>query len=174
MHTCTGEEISPSDLLPRLKQGDSLRFAFRTPEEISALAGDLASICPSPDTAIVGLIELMANAIEHGVLQIGHQSKLHLRRNLSLEDEIQRRLSLPAYADLVAHVDVSLVQGHICYVISDPGVGFDWRPFENFCPTRAADPSGRGIAIAKSMGFELVEYLGCGNQVLAKVTMPKT
>lgn len=174
MRTSIGEELSPCDLLSRLKQGDSLRFAFRTPEEIGGLANELASICASSDTTIVGLIELMANAIEHGVLQIGHQSKLHLRRNLSLEDEIQRRLSLPAYADLQAHVDVSLIQGKVCFVISDPGVGFDWRPFADFCTTRATDPCGRGIAIARSMGFEQVEYLGCGNQVLAKAGIPKS
>jgi len=172
MLTSSGEDISCSELLHRIQADGTVVFAFRTPADISELATFLAAICPSPDTTTVGLIELMANAVEHGLLQIGHQTKLHLRRNLSLEDEIERRLSLPEYADLTAHIEVTCHQGQIFFRVSDPGLGFDWTPFEHFCHDRALDPSGRGIAIARSMGFTSVEYLGCGNQVLATVKLP--
>lgn len=172
MRTSSGEDITSSSLLRLIKQVGPVDFTFRTPAEIGDLACFLAELCPTPETATVGLIELMANAIEHGVLCIGHATKLHLRRNMSLEDEVDRRLALDKYAGLIAHIEVSLVDDKINFKVSDPGQGFDWHPFENFNHDRAADPCGRGIAIARTMGFESVEFIGCGNQVVAKISLP--
>jgi len=172
MRTSSGEDITTSTLLRLIQQGDPVDFAFRTPAEIGDLASFLAEICPTPETATVGLIELMANAVEHGVLCIGHTTKLHLRRNMSLEDEVDRRLALDEYAGLTAHIEVSLVDQKINFKVSDPGPGFDWHPFEHFNHDRATDPCGRGIAIARSMGFESVEFIGCGNQVVAQISLP--
>lgn len=168
MRTRSGNDVDHDTLLDRLRCGAVEGFHFRTPEDITELAAFLAGFCAAPDTAVVGLIELMTNAVEHGLLSIGHAAKLHLRRNLSLEDEVYRRLALPEKRDLRAAVEIGLKGDEVEFLISDPGPGFDWRPFEDFHPERAGDPSGRGIAIARSMGFTTVEFLGRGNRVMAR------
>ncbi|RTL54959.1 MAG: hypothetical protein EKK46_07325 [Rhodocyclaceae bacterium] len=172
MQPLVDPEISPEVLRTRLKAEGLLAFAFRRPAEISRLAFLLASLCPQPQTAVVGLLELMANAVEHGVLGIGYHTKLHLRRSLSLEDEIERLLGLPENLERQAEVVVELKGDRLWFTVSDPGEGFDWKPFESFSPERAAEPSGRGIALARCMGFDRIEYQGVGNRVQAVISAP--
>jgi hypothetical protein len=49
--------------------------------------------------------------------------------------------------------------------VKDEGCGFDWRPFLELDPQRAFEPNGRGIALARRLGFQDMEYLGSGNEV---------
>lgn len=170
MQPLVDTDLAPEELLAQLKAQGRLVFVFRHPAEISKLGFLLATLCPNPQTAVVALLELMANAVEHGVLGIGYHTKVHLRRTLSLEDEIERLLSLPENLERQAEVVVELKGDRLWFTVSDPGEGFDWKPFESFSPERAAEPSGRGIALARCMGFDRIEYLGAGNRVQAVVS----
>jgi hypothetical protein len=56
---------------------------------------------------------------------------------------------------------------HIC--IRDQGAGFDWRGFLAMDEARVFRPNGRGIALAREVAFETMEYRGPGNQVEVSV-----
>lgn len=53
--------------------------------------------------------------------------------------------------------------------IRDQGDGFDWSNHLDFSPERAFDTHGRGIALARKLSFDSLEYLGNGNTVLASI-----
>lgn len=150
-----------------LRMMESAEFRFRSLDEAMRLAGLLASLCPSPETAALGLSELMVNAVEHGNLGITYAEKVALKREDAWESEIQRRLGQPEYRERRAHVSVRRTAEEISFVIRDEGQGFDWRRYLDFEPERAFDPNGRGIAMARAMTFSRLEYRGSGNEVVA-------
>jgi hypothetical protein len=39
-------------------------------------------------------------------------------------------------------------------------------------PKRAFDPNGRGIALARAMSFDQLDFRGCGNLVIATIQLP--
>ncbi|MBF0127452.1 MAG: response regulator, partial [Magnetococcales bacterium] len=53
----------------------------------------------------------------------------------------------------------------------DQGVGFDWQSYMEFNASRAFDNHGRGIAMAKGLSFDRVEYRGRGNEVMVTVLL---
>lgn len=150
-----------------LRMLESAEFRFRSLDEANRLAGLLASLCPSPETAVLGLTELMVNAVEHGNLGISYAEKVALKRADDWEAEVGRRLALPEYRDRRAYVSVRRTPDEITFVIRDEGSGFDWRRYLDFEPERAFDPNGRGIAMARAMAFSRLEYRGSGNEVAA-------
>jgi len=151
---------------------DSAEFHFRTIEEATGLAGLLASLCPEPETVAMGLTELMVNAIEHGNLGISYEDKARLKREDRWEAEVARRLALPEYRDRRAVVGVRRDAQGFLFTIRDQGPGFDWQRFLAFDPARVFDPNGRGIAMARTMSFDAIDYLGSGNTVRAHVACP--
>jgi len=144
-------------------------FSFKTLEEAQHLANLLAMLCPIPDAAVMGLSELLVNAVEHGNLNISYDEKMHLRYSDGWEKEIERRLALPEFASRIATVSFKRSEGGFVFTIADQGVGFDWKKYLEFDPGRAFDPNGRGIALARQISFSDVAYQGCGNVVVATV-----
>ncbi|MBF0627746.1 MAG: response regulator [Magnetococcales bacterium] len=147
------------------------RFRFRTIEEARALAVLLAKACPEPEKRVLGLTELMVNAIEHGNLAISYQEKSALHKRGEWVAEIERRLTLPEYARRSATIEFERSDGEIRFKISDQGQGFDWRSFMKIDPERAFDSHGRGIAMANMFSFDEVRYLGRGNEVMARLQL---
>lgn len=145
----------------------SAEFRLRTIEEASTLAAFLAHACQRPDAAVLGISELLVNAIEHGNLGIGYDEKAQLKREDRWLEEVQRRLELPENQE--KHVRVLLYRDGdgLRLRITDEGAGFDWTPYLDFDPARAFDPNGRGIALARLAGFDSLNYEGCGNTVVA-------
>lgn len=140
-------------------------FRFRSLEEARLLAALLAHAYPDPSRAVTGLLELFLNAVEHGNLGITYDEKSRFLEEGTLDDEIARRLTDPAYADRHA-VATFIRHGHDLHLsVIDEGAGFDWRPFLQLDPHRAFDSHGRGIATAKMMSFDSLEYHGAGNHV---------
>jgi anti-sigma regulatory factor (Ser/Thr protein kinase) len=62
----------------------------------------------------------------------------------------------------------------ILFTVQDQGDGFTWNTYLDFDPERIFDPNGRGIAIARSMSFDTLEYLGNGNTVRVSVTLAES
>lgn len=151
---------------------ESAEWRFANLDEANRLAGLLASLCPTPETASMGLTELMVNAIEHGNLGISYEEKTRLKRDDSWEAEVTRRLALPEFAGKVARVHMARTAEGLIFTIRDQGRGFDWRRYLDFDPERAFDPNGRGIAMARMMSFARLEYRDCGNEVTAVVAAP--
>lgn len=144
-------------------------FSFRTLEHARQLSASLASVCPDPTRAALGLSELMVNAVEHGNLGIGYAEKADMRRNGTWETAITERLADPRTASRCAHVRFRREGDDLVFVISDEGKGFDWTRYLDFDPERAFDPNGRGIAMARHACFAAIEYHGSGNVVVVRI-----
>lgn len=143
------------------------RFAFSTPDEARNLATLVANAAPDPGRVVLGLSELMLNAVEHGNLGIGYQEKSRLIEEGRLHEEIERLLADERYAKRRAVLDIERTANEISFLIRDEGDGFDWRNYLEMSPERAFDTHGRGIAMSRMISFDSLEYLGLGNEVKA-------
>ena len=96
----------------------------------------------------------------------GMQVPNNIKKNdLEVEKRLHSSENIGAYIELEFNVTVDRVKIRIC----DQGVGFDWTPYMDFDPDCAFDPHGRGIAVARLSGFDDLEYIGEGNEVVAAV-----
>lgn len=141
-------------------------FAFRTPDEIRNVAVLIANAAPDPGRVVMGLSELMLNAVEHGNLAIGYAEKSILIAENRLHEEVQHRLGLPEYAGRTARLTFNRAPGETQFLIRDQGRGFDWQKYIELSPERAFDTHGRGIAMSRMLSFDRLEYRGNGNEVL--------
>jgi CheY-like chemotaxis protein/anti-sigma regulatory factor (Ser/Thr protein kinase) len=148
---------------------DVASFRFSSLDEVGPLIEVLASLCPDPAAAASGLTELLVNAVEHGNLGISYDQKKRLRIEGDWEAEVARRLGLPEYRDRRVQVSVRRLGDRLEFTVADQGGGFDWRRYLEFEPERAADPNGRGIAMARMLSFASIEYQGNGNTVVATI-----
>lgn len=147
-------------------------FSFHTPDEVHDIATLLAQVAPDPGRVVLGLSELMLNAIEHGNLGITYAEKSALGGGEPLAEEIARRLADPAHTDKRASIEFQRSAGELHFVVRDQGKGFNWREFLEMSPDRAFDTHGRGIAMSKMISFDRLRYIGCGNEVEAVVVLP--
>ena len=148
---------------------DSGKFHFRTLEEGRNLAALLAHTTPEPNAVVLGLSELILNAVEHGNLGISYEEKSSLKEIDAWTAEVQRRLALPENREKQATLEFERIKGEVRFIIQDQGDGFAWEKFMSISPERAFHTHGRGIAIANSISFTRLEYRGNGNQVLATI-----
>ena len=148
----------------------SVEYSFVTLDDVSRLVPVLAAMCPEPNAAAPGLADLMVNAVEHGNLALSYEEKSLLKWDGDWEAEIRRRLVLPQFADRYATIHVKQAAPGVVFTITDQGNGFDWQKYLSFDPSRAFDPNGRGIAMAKLTSFSNIQYQGNGNVVVATVS----
>lgn len=146
-------------------------FSFKSLDEGRKLAMSLANACPDSERVVLGLTELIINAIEHGNLGITYREKSTLNADGKWESEISRRLSLAMYKDKYATIEFARNLNNITFIITDQGEGFDWRQYMKISPDRAFDSHGRGIALAKSISFDEIEYRENGKKVCATVLL---
>ena len=148
------------------------RFEFRTTDEALSLATLAANAAPDPARVVLGLSELMVNAVEHGNLGIGYQQKTRLLDQGMFRDEIGRLLTLPEFSAKRAALELRRDAHELSFVIRDAGSGFDWQDYLEISPERAFDTHGRGIAMSRMVSFDRMEYRGTGNEVYAAVDLP--
>lgn len=147
-------------------------FHFRTLNEAKDLAAALANICPDPNQVVMGLSELLINAVEHGNLGITYEDKSRAMTTLDGWDLlIEERLELPENAPKFVRVRIERNPEEIRFRIIDQGHGFDWQDYLTLKPERAFDNHGRGIAMAMMFSFHAVEFKGCGNEVIGVVRL---
>lgn len=142
-------------------------FKFRTLDDVHAIAMLVTSACPASDRSMAGLFELMVNAVEHGNLGIGYDTKSRLNKSGQWADEVERRQSLECNQDKYAQINFLRKKDHIEITISDRGKGFDWQSYMDFSIKRILDDHGRGIAIANNISFDHLEYNDAGTEVHA-------
>jgi CheY-like chemotaxis protein/anti-sigma regulatory factor (Ser/Thr protein kinase) len=145
------------------------RFVYRSPDQAMGIGSLLAKTCPDPDRVVMGLSELLVNAIEHGNLEIGYEEKSRLLENDGWHDEVERRLELPEYADRQATVDFERRPESLVFTIRDDGPGFEPEPYLAIDPSRVFDAHGRGIAMAKLLSFDELTYEDGGRCAIATV-----
>jgi CheY-like chemotaxis protein len=146
-------------------------FTFRTMDEARQLAAILANCCPDPSKIILGLSELIINAVEHGSLQISYHTKSKLLQQNKWANEISARLNSEKYAHKTVSIKLLKTDSRIEFSIKDQGQGFDWRKYLVFDPERALDSHGRGILMAKEISFDNISYKGNGNEVVASINL---
>jgi CheY-like chemotaxis protein/anti-sigma regulatory factor (Ser/Thr protein kinase) len=144
-------------------------IVFKTLDEINNIACALANICPDPEKVVSGLSELLMNAVEHGNLGISYDEKQKLIMENKLIDELKSRLSLPEYTDKNINVFWEKDINEIRFIIKDEGNGFSPDKYLELDPNRATHPHGRGIAMARMLSFSNLEFVGCGNHVIATI-----
>jgi len=149
-------------------------FHFKTLEEAQDLSLFISNACPVPEQAISGLSELMVNAIEHGNLGISYEEKSELISTNLWREEVEHRLSLESNAGKFITLNFQHTNTHINITITDMGEGFNWHDYLEISMERVADNHGRGIAMAKVLSFDTIEYHGRGNTVTATINLVKT
>ncbi len=157
-----------SDVLDSKPIGNTLvkaEFRVKNLTESQSVANLIASECPNPRLAVVGITEMLINAIEHGNLGITYAEKTKLHENEAWLAEINKRLLLPEYRDKFVTVLFDKTASHINIRIIDQGNGFDWRNYQNLDTKRVYDNHGRGIVMARSLTFESLIYHDKGNDV---------
>jgi len=167
----TNEGNAPSlTLMPLLQQGV---FRLRQMAEANLLAECIASHCPNPRLVIVGISELIINAIEHGNLGITFDEKSELQANNTWLSEIEHRLNLPENKHKFVEVAYSRTETEITMTVTDQGKGFDWKKFEPSPDGHAPKSHGRGIFLAKNLSFKELYYSGSGNVVTCVIALTK-
>jgi len=156
------------DVFAHMRQAS---FGFVSLAEARQLAFFLAKLCPAPEVAVIGLAELMVNAVEHGNLEIGFVDKGRFAMEGRWTAEIQRRLSLAPYCDRIASVTFEREADRIRFRIRDQGPGFDWRAFLDVAPDRAFDMHGRGIAMARALTFQDLTYADGGREAVGTIPL---
>jgi CheY-like chemotaxis protein len=158
-----------------LRQAMSLlagaEFEFATLGEAAQLAALAALAAPQPGNIVMGLSELLINAVEHGNLGISYAEKSRLRMDECWEEEVERRLLLPENAGKRARLSIARSADELRYTVSDHGSGFEFGRYLDFDPARAFDPNGRGIAMARQLSFQRLDYREGGRVVVAVVNI---
>ncbi|MGE5547190.1 MAG: SpoIIE family protein phosphatase [Solirubrobacterales bacterium] len=144
-------------------------FRFRTLEEANTLAVALARTCPRSQYLVVGLSEIFTNAIEHGNLGIDFAEKARLIGDKTWAREIEARMDAPPYRDRWVTVQFERRPGEARITVRDEGQGFDWRTYMELDAARAFAAHGRGIAMARQLSFDSLEYRDPGNEVVCIV-----
>ena len=140
-------------------------FTFNSLHSARDIATVLANAFPDPRRVVIGLTELLVNAVEHGNLGITYEEKSQLREQGRWESEVESRLADPVHAHKQVRVHYARGIDCICVRIEDEGQGFEWQKYVDMDPERAFDTHGRGIAMSRMISFDSIEYLGVGNQV---------
>jgi anti-sigma regulatory factor (Ser/Thr protein kinase) len=145
------------------------RFEFRSPDQAMGLGSLLAKTCPDPDRIVMGLSELLVNAVEHGNLEIGYDAKSRLLQERTWKREVERRLATPGLGDRVAIVEIERTDDGMVFTIRDQGRGFEPAPYLEIDPSRVMDGHGRGIAMARLLSFDDLRYEDGGRCAIAVV-----
>lgn len=145
------------------------RFEFRTLGEAMDLGAFLARAFPDPDRVLIGLSELLVNAVEHGNLELSYDDKGRLEEQGVWREEIERRLADPSFGARLAVAELERRADSVTVTIRDQGQGFNPEPYLHVDPARLFDTHGRGILIAKTMSFDELEYRDRGREVVAVV-----
>ena len=175
IHAAILDHEHQKELLTKLKQAensfrllDEAVFRFHTVTEGEFMAVRIANICAIPEEAMY-VSELLSNAVEHGNLGITYEEKTALIESGTLQNEIDRRVTLPEYKNRKVKVSLKKEGVTLSVMIEDEGNGFDFQKFLRFDDSRIFDNHGRGIAIVNS--YLNMQYLDKGNKVLVKLAL---
>jgi two-component system, cell cycle response regulator len=148
---------------------ETARFTCRNLSEVEVLSVFLAAAYPDPKRTLIGISELLINAVEHGNLGITYDEKTQLVTAGTWRETVDERQQQPLYN--VKKVDVVLQRNAdgIYLQISDEGEGFEWWRYLEIDPARATHPNGRGIALANKISFDRLQFSQNGSRVLAVV-----
>ena len=146
---------------------ENCQLSFQALSDVQRLSPLLATFYPDPGRVVMGIMELLTNAVEHGNLDITFDEKSELLRNDSWTNEVEKRLVLSEYKDKRVRVSYMKTDSEIILNIEDEGNGFDWGKYFEISPDLFSQPNGRGLFMCKNQFFDALEFIGKGNEVRA-------
>jgi len=149
-------------------------FKFQTLNDVHSLSSLLSYAYPEPKKIIMGLYELLINAVEHGNLGITYDEKSELNKLGRWEEEISQRLLITENKEKFATLEFEKNETEIVVTISDLGDGFNCSSYMDFDPLRIMDNHGRGIAMANKLSFSSIEFNEAGNVVHGHFILPNS
>lgn len=155
----------PHAVYPTMKYLVSGDFEIKTLTDAQDLAHGISTVCPNPNLAIVGISELLINAIEHGNLAITYAEKSQYKKDNIWEAKITARQKEPQHEHKVVKVHFARTPVDFIIRIEDQGAGFDAKKFMDLSPERLLDTHGRGITMAKNLVFKELSFSPKGNVV---------
>ena len=159
------QNLSPTTSYPMMQYLIFGEFQVKTLGEAQDLARGLSTICPNPNLAVVGISELLINAIEHGNLAITYAEKSQYKRDNTWEAKITERQKEPKHRHKTVDVQFKKTETEFIIQITDQGAGFDSKKVIDLNPERLLDTHGRGIMMARNLVFKDLVYSPKGNQV---------
>ena len=151
---------------------DSGEFSIQTRQQARDVAILLARATPRPCATAVGLFVLLANAIEHGNLGFDATEKAKGLAEGNWDRKLAKRMTESLYEDRRVRLRFQRGGRVLSFLIQDDGEGIDAETAAMADPSRAGY-RGKGIKLARSMGFGQINYLGVGNTVEASVLLPQ-
>lgn len=167
---------------------------LQDPELVSRMVQRIVVGCDlRGDTSYLQLIvvELMNNALDHGVLKLDSNIKSEANGFTRYYKERERRLSDLRSCSIEVSIEVTNNQS-LCIRVLDSGNGFDYRacvasvesneqisaakavgeidPGERADNLKIADTFGRGLTILNELCDTLV-HVGCGNEVVVEIAL---
>lgn len=135
---------------------------------IYPVAESLARYFPKPDEVMIAIYELILNAIEHGTLGLGYETKTELLRSGKWHEELGRRLAASQVQDKAVTVSLECNETGIVLSIADEGRGFTWQDFTG--RKQSIDrPNGRGLWLAFHSAFDEISFNPEGNVVTCRM-----
>lgn len=147
----------PGAVLPR-----EAHFTLRAYARVEAVAHAAAALLSAPARRVVGLIELILNAHEHGNLGIRCEKQKLLAEGRWL-DELGRRERSEPWSSRQVTVEVRREADGQTVTICDEGSGFDVGTLQ--CSGRL---HGRGVSLARG-SFDTLDFEARGTRVVARV-----
>ncbi len=144
---------------------DKASFKISNLEQANKISVSLAQLFPVPEKVVLGISEILVNAIEHGNLNISYEEKSELNLKSQWKKEVERRLGFPEYKEKSVTIEFKKTKDEIILSVQDQGNGFDYKRYMEFDPSRSTHNHGRGIAFANNISFDRLEYIGNGNHV---------
>ena len=147
---------------------DNAEFVFRTRNDASNIAALVSKNMPEPTLAYTGLLELLLNAVEHGLCGVGSQQKSDLINAGQFEQEIDRLERSADNQNKQATLCISKTQTGYTFVITDDGDGFDVDALNEAGAGSTQHKNGRGVMMATHC-FETLEYSKGGRCVTVSI-----
>lgn len=144
-------------------------LSFRTLQDALQLSPILATFFPQPKKVLLGVTELLINAVEHGNAGISYNEKTKLTTDGTWRAEVERRIDAEHNRHKTVRVQFEKTDVAAKLTIEDDGPGFDWHDYLEISPERASSNHGRGIAMSKLTSFDKIEYSGRGNKVICHI-----
>lgn len=156
------------EVVRMLQKGE---FLLRTHDEARRICAVISQVAVYPEFVMVGLMELLANAVEHGNLGIGYEKKRTCLMNGTWEQEVAARMGNPEFSGRMVRIQFEKTRAGLYLIVCDQGIGFDWRSqADHLALLKLNEPSGRGISKAMVM-LDDVRYVGCGNEVHCSIKL---
>jgi CheY-like chemotaxis protein len=158
-----------SEIVRMMQKGD---FFLRTHDQARRICAAISQLAAYPEFVVLGLMELLANAIEHGNLAIGHDRKRECLISDTWNREIATRMASPEFAQRSVRLQFEQDSGSLHVVVKDQGCGFDWQSLaDRPAAPRVNQPNGHGLSRAMRM-LDNVRFIGNGSEVHCTIQLP--